>query len=106
MSDNISIDNGSRPKLPRHLFWDWRYDAIDWQDLYSSIIARVIERGTAEEWDELLLFYGYDKVLSALKNEIKYLPDHAIDKVVDYFHIQKEELVCYIRKQSRQGHWP
>lgn len=106
MSGKATIGNGSKPNLPKRLFWDWRYDAIDWQELYPSIIARVIERGTPEEWQELIRFYGYDKVVQALTKEILYLQDYAIDKVVNYFHLQKEDLVCYARKQSRQGHWP
>lgn len=104
MGDDISIENSSGPNLPRQLFWDWRYDAIDWQAHYPAIIARVIERGGDEEWDEVVLFYGYDKVISALKNDITYLPDYAIDKVVNYFHLQKEDLVCYARRQSRREH--
>jgi hypothetical protein len=44
------------------------------------------------------------KVIQALKKEILYLPDYAIDKVVGYFDIKKKELVCYARKQSRQEH--
>lgn len=102
MGDNSSIESGSGPNLPRRLFWEWRYDAIDWQVHAPAIIARVIERGNDEEWNETIIFYGYDKVIAALKNDITYLPDYAIDKVVDYFHLKKEELVCYTRRQLRR----
>jgi hypothetical protein len=105
LKKNIQSANGQKPDLPKRLFWDWRYDAIDWQNLYPSIIARVIERGTTEEVEELIRFYGREKVINALLKEILYLPDYAVDKATNYFNIKKEELACYARKQSKQGHW-
>jgi hypothetical protein len=96
---------GQRPNLDKGLFWDWRYNDIDWQKSYRSIIERVLERGTNEEWNEITQFYGKPKITSALKEEIKFLPDYVIDKVSSYFNIRKEEMACYIRKQSRKGHW-
>lgn len=94
-----------KPSLPKRLFWDWKYDEIDWQNGYRSIIARVIERGTKEEWEEIINFYGRKKVVNTLKNEIKYLPDYAVDDICEYFGLEKETLISYTRKQSRQGHW-
>lgn len=87
------------------MFWDWRYEAIDWKNSYPSVIARVVERGTNEEMEELIRFYGKAKVIRALKKDIIYLPDYAVEKVTHYFNIKKEELACYERKQLRRGHW-
>lgn len=98
-------ENNSKPNLHKRLFWDWRYDEIDWQKTYLSIIGRVIERGTKEEWEEMIRFYGKAKVINALKKEIVYLPDYVVEKVTHYFNIQKEELACYERKKLRRGHW-
>lgn len=94
-----------QPNLHKRLFWDWQFDEINWQDAYRSVIARVIERGTKQDLEEVVHFYGKNKVVNALKNEIKYLPDYAIEDVYSYFGIKKEELACYARKQLRQGHW-
>jgi hypothetical protein len=95
----------AKPNLPRHLFWDQRYEAIDWVQGYRSIMARVIERGTEDDWREMLRFYGWDNTVHALLQEIKYLPDYAIETVCTYFKLRKEDLLCYTRKQSRKGHW-
>lgn len=86
-------------------FWDFDYDKINWQASYKTIIARIIERGGEKEWQELMLFYGQDKVINALKKEIAYLPEYAIDKVSSYFSIPKEQMLCYTRKLSRPGRW-
>jgi len=94
-----------KPNLARRLFWDWKYEAIDWDKNYLSIINRVIERGTDEEIQELIRFYGKPKVINALVKEIKYLPDYVVEKVEHYFGLKKEDLACYERKLARRGHW-
>lgn len=80
------------PNLPKHLFWDQRFDEIDWVVGYRSIIARVIERGSESDWQEMLRFYGRYKVVNVLFYEIKYLPDFSIEDVCNYFKLRKENL--------------
>jgi hypothetical protein len=96
---------GPKPDLPGHLFWDTRYDEIDWQAASRTIIERVIDRGNDEQWEELIRFYGLDKVMQVLKCEPIYLMDDSIDRACAYFNVKREELRCYTRKQSRGGHW-
>ncbi len=88
------------------LFWDFDYDNINWQKSYRSIIERVLERGTKEEWQELIHFYGKTKIINALMLEIKYLPEFVWEPVCNFFELKKDELACYIRMQSRKGLWP
>jgi hypothetical protein len=94
-----------KPNLPKVLFWDWKYDAMDWQKASRSVIERVLERGTDEEYQELIRFYGEAKIVNALRNEILFLPDYILDRITTYFKLRKEELKCYERKQLRRGHW-
>lgn len=105
MANAKNIDNRLKPNLDKGLFWDWRNDEIDWQKTYRSVIERVLESGTKEEWEEIIRFYGKPRIITALKQEIKFLPDYIIDKVCSYFDIKKEEMACYIRKQLRKGQW-
>ena len=95
-----------KPDLPKSLFWEFRYDEMNWREQYLTVIARVCERGDDKEWEEMIRFYSHPFVLNAVKNEIKFLDNRAIEKVCNYFSVQKEELLCFIRKQSRPGHWP
>lgn len=103
----VHIDNSGsqKPNLTRSIFWDWDYDAIDWKSGYRSIIARVLESGSDDEWQELISYYGERAIINALKNEIKYLPDYIIDKICDHFHLHYDEMSCYMHKQLRKGHW-
>ena len=93
------------PNLHKRLFWEYDFDRIDWQKESVGIIGRVIERGTEQEWKELIRYYSEQTVISTLKNDIKFLPDYSINDVCHYFKLKPEELLCYIRKQSRPGHW-
>lgn len=98
-------NDNTRPDFKKRLFWDYDYDRIDWQRDAAGIIERVVERGTHEEWEELILFYGKFKVVQSLKSEIRFLPDEIITDVCQFFKLQPEDLLCYIRKQSHPGHW-
>ncbi|CAN5517518.1 hypothetical protein BH10BAC4_BH10BAC4_23570 [soil metagenome] len=101
------IDNHlvNKPNLPRRLFWEFRYDAMDWLKESAAVIERVIERGTELEWKELIRFYGREKVVNTLKHETNYLPDEIIQDVSRYFNLNPTELKCFIRKQSLPRHW-
>lgn len=97
--------NGKKPNFHKRLFWDWRFSKIDWQKHYLAVIDRIIERGDKDDWKELVRFYGKPRVITALKSEIKYLPDYIIGDVCDYFELDREALACYTHKHSRKGHW-
>jgi hypothetical protein len=75
----------TKPNLPKRLFWEFKYEDIDWHKEYAAVIERVIERGTESEWSQLINFYGKDKVINTLKDETNYLPDEIIDDVCTYF---------------------
>jgi len=73
--------NIDRPDLNRRLFWDVRYDEIEWNKEYRFIISRVNERGNDEEWEELIRFYDMDKVLHTLKHEATYFIPYTIERI-------------------------
>lgn len=92
-------------ELPRRLFWEFRYDEMDWDKTYRTVIGRVVERGTEKDWKEMLSYYGKKKVISTLKHEITYLSEHGMRLVEKKLGIKPEELRCYKRKQLLPPHW-
>ena len=78
---------------------------MDWQFSSEYVIERVLDRGNDEELAELVRYYGRRKVLHVLKKKPIYLMDHSIQRACTFFKLKPEELRCYIRKQSRPGHW-
>ncbi len=101
MEESISPD---KPNLHRRLFWEFKYDAIDWQRHHATVIERVIERGAEQEWEEIIRFYRKEKVVQTLQ-EVNYLPNEIITKVCHYFNLNPKQLKCYLRKQSVPRHW-
>ncbi len=94
------------PNLPARLFWEYDLERTDWQRDSVGIIERVLERGTHDEWAELVRFYGIEKVLHILKEEIRFLFDEVIEDACVYFRLKKEDLLCYRRKQTNPSNWP
>ena len=44
------------------LFWDTEFEKINWQKQYQAVIKRVMERGNDDEKNEIIRFYGKQKV--------------------------------------------
>ncbi|TFB32104.1 plasmid maintenance system antidote protein [Pedobacter alluvionis] len=44
------------------LFWDTEFEKINWQKQYQAVIKRVMERGNDNEKNEIIRFYGKQKV--------------------------------------------
>lgn len=56
------MDAIDKPSLSKTLFWDIRYDTIQWDRNYRFVIERVLERGTFAEWPEIKRYYGLEKI--------------------------------------------
>src|ERR1700722_7378180 len=87
------------PVFPKVRFWEFDNEHINWIKGYRPIIQRILEWGNKKEWEELVHYYGLPRVSNVIRNEIIYLPDDIIDEVCEYFSFDKEEVLCYIRKQ-------
>jgi hypothetical protein len=98
-------EKGEKPNLPKWLFWDVRYEEMDWHRSSQYVIQRILDRGNDLELAELVRFYGRRKVLHVLKKKPIYLMDHSIERACTFFKVKPEELLCYMRKRSRLRHW-
>ena len=98
-------DSVPTPNFPDHYFWEMAIDKMNYPKSYRTIITRILERAKTTEWEKLIEYYGLPRVINTIRNEILYLPDYTIEEVCDYFKLKKEELLCYIRKQSMPKHW-
>jgi len=80
------------------LLWDVDPATIDPKAMYRTIIERVIQRGSKEDWAAMLAYYGRDVVQQVVETE-PYMSDAAIAAVCQLFNLNKENLLCYQRKQ-------
>ena len=53
-----------QPLIRPHLLWEYNWENIDFLRLAPVVIERVIERGNAAEWQEIVNFYSLKKVLA------------------------------------------
>ena len=64
--DKVSPDLSALRKI---LFWDTDINGINWQKQYRAVIKRVFERGNDKEKQEIIKFYGEDKVKAIIGND-------------------------------------
>ncbi|WP_202704066.1 hypothetical protein [Flavobacterium sp. UGB4466] len=94
------------PSLHPKFFWDTKIDKLDWQKAYLAVIARIVERGGQNEIDEIVHFYGREKVIKAIREEIYFLPNYAIEDALKFFpELKKEEMYCYLNRKDKPYHW-
>jgi len=56
--------------LRKILFWDTDIHSIDWDRYYKAVIERVFERGDASEKEEIIRFYGFEKVKTVMGEDV------------------------------------
>lgn len=56
--------------LRKALFWDTDILSIDWKKYDKAVIRRVFERGDSSEKEEIIRFYGADKVKDVVGKEL------------------------------------
>jgi hypothetical protein len=48
--------------LSPHLFWDVRVEEVDFQRHAAWLVRRVLESGDRSDWQELVRFYGKERL--------------------------------------------
>ena len=96
--------NHSNSKLNPELFWEYNYNAFDFEQMRPTVVQRVIERGWKEDWYAMLNLYGMDAVKDTIR-KLSYLNDKDLNFASILFGIPLSEMKCYTRKQSMQQHW-
>lgn len=94
------------PDFHPKFFWEYKYEKIDWEEAYKMVIERIVERGEQKEVDELVRFYGYGRVIKALKEEIYFMPDFGIANAIKFFpELTREQMYCYINRKDKPYYW-
>lgn len=90
--------------LSPKLFWEYDLSSPDW-DLWkmrSIVIQRVLELGRESDYYAMYQIYGgKERLREIVKNDVLYLEPREIAWACFLFNLKKEEMRCYIRRQSR-----
>ena len=100
-----SLSQQGVPNFRRDLFWDSRFEDIDWPKAYRAVMERILTRGDNEDYEELIRYYGYMRVVEAMTKEYVFLPDYIMDRAAAYFGLKKEDLTVWKRRQQKAKVW-
>ncbi|RFZ85625.1 hypothetical protein DYU05_08525 [Mucilaginibacter terrenus] len=93
-----------KPALSKQAFWDVDMNNIDYEKHAVHIVEKVIERGKTEDFDNLLKYYGFDKV-AKLALQANWLSDISINFCCTLFKVHPTDFKCYEKKRLNQQHW-
>ena len=91
-------------KIRESLLWEFQNKDVDFGEMKTTVVQRVIERGRMNDFYAILNLYGENEVKAIIKN-ISYLNNKDIAFVCAIFNLKREDLKCYIKKQLQTQHW-
>jgi len=56
-----------RPNIPANLLWEFDYKKFNFDKSYKIVIERVLERGTLEQWREMVKYYTRAQILETIE---------------------------------------
>lgn len=101
---NLNKDTDIVLGLSRLLFWDVDPETIDPKKHVLFIIERVLTRGTWDEFQKIIAYYGKKSVGSSA-TQIRYLDKKTLSFCASYFNISIEKFKCYTQQQLSPTHW-
>jgi hypothetical protein len=55
-----------KPNIPAFLLWEYDLETFNYDKSYKIVIERVLERGTMENWKEIVSYYSVEKILETI----------------------------------------
>ena len=93
-----------KPVLSKSLFWDIKYEDIDYEKHARFVIERVLTRGNWNDWKELKNYYGLQKIKEEAL-QIRYLDKITLNFCHTFFNLPKDQFRCYNIEPSIQQLW-
>lgn len=90
--------------LSATLFWDTDPQSVDLDKHALFIVERVLIRGTWDEFQRIITYYGKETV-GSYASQIRHLDKKTLSFCASYFIIPKENFRCYTQQQLHQTHW-
>jgi len=87
----------------------WEYDLKseewDWNVMAPRVVERVIERGQERDYYAILQLYGGFGNVREIVKQIRHLSPCDENWAAFVFHLKREEMLCYKRRQFRKEHF-
>ncbi len=56
----------TKPNIPSYLLWEYNLDTFNYDKSYKIVIERILERGTIDDWREMVSYYPNEKILETI----------------------------------------
>lgn len=89
-------------QISKSLLWEYDLSDFPWYDMRTLVMQRVIERGWINDFYAAIRIYGGIASIKQIIKDIPYLSVKDMTFVCSVFDLNKEDLKCYTRKQSRE----
>jgi hypothetical protein len=90
--------------LSKHLFWDIDSNLLEWERSKKTIIERVIERGSLEEWVCIVKVYTLEGIVNTAKT-FRTMSPIDLNFIATISNTPKEEFRCFNTRLLTNQHW-
>jgi len=99
LKDNPEVE------VDKRLLWEYNMKDFDWQKSRHIVVERVVNVGGVNPKANMLALFkmygGYNEVRKIIQNEVVRFSNFGEEYVCDAFHLNREDLKSYKRKQER-----
>lgn len=88
----------------KEILWDIDLQTSDPDINKSLVIERVLSLGNLQELKFIFSYYGAETIRQTLKT-IGYFDPKTFEFIISFLGVKKEEMKCFIKKQSVAPHW-
>lgn len=90
--------------LSKHLFWDIDPNVLEWERSKKTIIERVLERGSFEEWLCIVKIYTLEVIIKTSQT-FRTMSPLDLNFLATISNTPKEEFRCYNIRLLTSQHW-
>ena len=94
----------TRPNISKKVFWDVRFDDLDYEKDKFYIIEKVINYGLWDDFVALVKYYGKETIKKEIVQSA-YMDKEILNFLCFYFDLKPAQFKCYTRRQSKETHW-
>ena len=94
----------TRPNISKKVFWDVRFDDLDYEKDKFYIIEKVINYGLWDDFVALVKYYGKETIKKEIVQSA-YMDKEILNFLCFYFDLKPSQFKCYTRRQSKETHW-
>lgn len=98
-----TTENKSVPLLSRTAFWDIDFNKLDLDRYPDFVIIRVFERGTMQDIDEIIKYFGEPGIINSLTKATSLLP-RAVALAKKFFGLSTDQFSCYTPHQQARNY--